>query len=532
MICIKSLLTNKISTPFIKQRAGEIFLSFVFCLFSFFGITQVNYVQNPSFEILDSCNYANFLYPPRFWDTLRAGGGGGPEICSPCNNLIAVLQVPVNGYRPSFQIPKSGTNYCVYTDFVSSHPLNLEKEYIQNELRRKLLSGKPYCIKVNVSLVNESKYAITEFGAYLDDGSIQTTPYGTSTVTPQIKSPVGIFLNDTINWTEIKGIYIANGTEKYLTLGNFKTNATTNTITMAAPAPPFQIQRDVADYYVDDVSIIEADLPAYAGRDTVICSGDSVFIGRQPEVGLECIWFNNSSQISTGGGIWVKPIATQTFIVHQDVCGIITKDTIQVQIKPKFTGVPKIQSSALALCPKDMANLTIINTPALGTSYNWQSNLSLTSNTNYSVQAIISNTVITATYYNIYLTLQNNGAGLFCPFNSKDSVTIHISDTCFKELVIPNIFTPNDDKINDSWRFKMPLGTTLNLVEVYNRWGTLIYSIDESLLKTNDLLNTINWDGHTTSGEVCGSGVYFYLIKYTDRFKENTVIKGNLSLIR
>ncbi|MBA3682281.1 MAG: gliding motility-associated C-terminal domain-containing protein [Bacteroidetes bacterium] len=481
---------------------------------------------------MDSCNYANFIHPPRFWDTLRAGGGGGPEINSPCNTLLPILQVPVNGFRPSFQLPKSGTNYCVYTNYISTPSINEEREYIQNELRSKLISGKSYCVKLYISLVNESKFAITEFGAYLDNGSISTPRYGTSTLTPQIKSPVGVFLNDTVNWTEIKGIYIANGSEKYLTLGNFKTNATTSLVTMAAPPPPFSIQRNVADYYVDDVSIIELDLKAFAGRDTVLCSGDSVFIGRPLETGLECVWFNNSTQIATGGGLYVKPVTSQNYIVDQDVCGIITKDTVFVQVKPKFAGAPQIQSSSLVLCPNDTANLIVINIPTTGTSYNWQSNLSLNSYTNISTQAKMSNTVISAGFYDISVSITNNGSGSFCPFNNRDTLKIEVSDTCFKELIVPNIFTPNSDKVNDVWRFKMPVGITLNSVYVYNRWGALIYSMNEDLLKGDSKINTINWDGHTTSGEVCGDGVYFYVIKYKNKENEIKIIYGNVSLIR
>ena len=61
--------------------------------------------------------------------------------------------------------------------------------------------------------------------------------------------------------------------------------------------------------------------------------GDSIFIGRQPEVGLECQWFNNTVSIAQGAGIWVKPNTNQQYIIKQDVCGILSYDTIQVNVK-------------------------------------------------------------------------------------------------------------------------------------------------------------------------------------------------------
>ncbi|MEO6303621.1 MAG: gliding motility-associated C-terminal domain-containing protein [Bacteroidia bacterium] len=530
--CIKLSSVNNISIAII-QKTRALLLSFVFCILSFLNYSQVNYVQNASFEKVDSCDNINFYYPPEFWDTLRAGGGGGPEICSPCM-VDPGLRTPTNGYRKSYQVPRTGTNYCFYTNYGSntvspSYPY--EREYIQNQLNKSLTNGKNYCVKFYVSLMNESKYAITEFGAYLDDGSIHTIYYGVSTVVPQIKSPVGLFLTDTLNWTEVKGTYVANGTEKYLTLGNFKTTATTNFSVMIPPTLPPNIQRNVADYYIDDVSIIEMDLPAFAGRDTVLCSGDSIFIGRPLEIGLECTWFNNATQIATGGGFYVKPTTSQSYIVQQDVCGIITKDTVQVIVKPNFSGAPKIQSSYLELCPNDTTNLTLINLPSIGNIYLWQSNLTLTNYSNNITKAKISGSVTMAGNYNIYATVQNNGSGLYCPFIAKDSVTIKISDTCFKEVIIPNIFTPNGDQVNDVWRIKMPLGVLIQEVEVFNRWGILIYQLDNTNLQ-NEKLSVINWDGHTNSGEVCSSGVYFYVIKYRDRFKEKKVLKGNVSLIR
>jgi hypothetical protein len=41
---------------------------------------------------------------------------------------------------------------------------------------------------------------------------------------PQIVSPAGVQLDDTLNWMEISAIYTSNGTETYLTVGDFFCN--------------------------------------------------------------------------------------------------------------------------------------------------------------------------------------------------------------------------------------------------------------------------------------------------------------------
>jgi hypothetical protein len=71
-----------------------------------------------------------------------------------------------------------------------------------------------------------------------------------------------------------------------------------------------------------------------------------VFLGRTPEIGLDCQWFNNNIQIAEGAGIWVKPNSTQTYIVKQDLCGIIGYDTVTVAINPTcFVGLNELSNS-------------------------------------------------------------------------------------------------------------------------------------------------------------------------------------------
>lgn len=62
---------------------------------------------------------------------------------------------------------------------------------------------------------------------------------------------------------------------------------------------------------------------------------------------------------------------------------------------------------------------------------------------------------------------------------------------------------------------------------IYNRWGNLIHSNNET-----DKQNVLLWDGRTTSGELCREGVYFYTLTYTDTNGEPQSLKGYLSLFR
>lgn len=68
--------------------------------------------------------------------------------------------------------------------------------------------------------------------------------------------------------------------------------------------------------------------------------------------------------------------------------------------------------------------------------------------------------------------------------------------------LVPNVFTPNGDGINDHWDIKFPESYLNNVVYVYNRYGERVYS-------TNNY--SIPWDG-TRNGTNLPDGTYYYII--------------------
>ncbi|MHC2993449.1 hypothetical protein OB13_18405 [Pontibacter sp. HJ8] len=69
-------------------------------------------------------------------------------------------------------------------------------------------------------------------------------------------------------------------------------------------------------------------------------------------------------------------------------------------------------------------------------------------------------------------------------------------------LEIPNAFSPNGDGVNDTWEIKNIQYYPASKVEIYNRWGNLIYE------KTN---YQSEWDG-TYRGAILPVSTYFYVI--------------------
>jgi len=89
-------------------------------------------------------------------------------------------------------------------------------------------------------------------------------------------------------------------------------------------------------------------------------------------------------------------------------------------------------------------------------------------------------------------------------------------------IYVPNAFTPDGNSINAEF---FALGVNIDdfKMEVYNRWGELIYTGDAQ---------SKSWDG-TYKNLPCPDGVYVWKIYYSDLFTEDSyTIAGHVSLLR
>lgn len=196
--------------------------------------------------------------------------------------------------------------------------------------------NKQYCVKFYVSLSDNSQYATKNLSAYFSkDSCLHVAPPYILPNPAQVANADTIIVKDKTNWQKIELIYASAGAkERFMTIGNMENDANTYTVTAGTGS----IQG--AYYYIDDVSVIDMSTPAFAGKDTIIALGDSVFIGRPPEIGLneDCIWFVSGNPIDTIAGMWVHPGATTTYVLQQTICGEVKYDTVLVTVDPNAVG--------------------------------------------------------------------------------------------------------------------------------------------------------------------------------------------------
>lgn len=319
------------------------------------GFSQINLVPNPSFEILYHCpTDGSQIDSLLAWSTLKSGGGGDPDAFNVCAPPVFV-GVPKN--LNSYQLTHSGNGYAGI-DVASSASPNTRREYIQSKLVSKLQTGHQYCVRFYTSLSNQSTSFVMPLGVYFDSGLVSTPlPRGLANVMPQVYN-TGVQLSDTVNWMKVEGSFTATGIETYITLGDFFTDANSS-IGFFTSSPPASWGNY---YYIDDVSVIDIATPVYAGNDTTIISGDSVFVGRPPEVGLneDCIWFVNNIPKDTVAGLWVKPTVNTTYVLQQSICGTVTYDTVKINISG--VGINEIKKdNSLSIYPNPTTNQFVIS---------------------------------------------------------------------------------------------------------------------------------------------------------------------------
>jgi gliding motility-associated-like protein len=92
------------------------------------------------------------------------------------------------------------------------------------------------------------------------------------------------------------------------------------------------------------------------------------------------------------------------------------------------------------------------------------------------------------------------------------------------ELEVPNVFTPNNDKVNDLFFLKATHLSEINMV-IYDRWGHIVYELISSV-------GNVEWDGKNQQGKDSAEGTYFYTLKATGTDGQSYNKKGTISLMR
>ncbi len=236
--------------------------------------------------------------------------------------------------------------------------------------------------------------------------------------------------------------------------------------------------------------------PSINELDATICSGQSVVYTANFTAGNTLRWNKNGGPINgqTGSSLTVTQSGTYSITESNGACAT-TSAVVIVNVIP----------TPIANAGPDMVvleNDVVTLNGSGGAVYSWSPATGLSSTT-------IANPTFTASQTVTY-TLTVSDPTLQC--STTDDVTILVE----RPIRIPNAITVNHDGQNDVWDIENMSSFPNAIVEVYNRWGTLVWkSVGYDKM----------WDGtNYRNGEVLPDGTYFYIIilnstKFPDPYK-------------
>ncbi len=228
------------------------------------------------------------------------------------------------------------------------------------------------------------------------------------------------------------------------------------------------------------------------GEDIVACDSALVTLSTAAQGGVDYVWQNDS----IGPSIETRKPG-QYILIGTNHCDI-SSDTLQLS----YSSSPIVDLGMdTAFCIGDSFTLNALDSGLV--EYVWQ--------------GVSGDPVFTAFLPGEYRLEVFNEAGC----SGMDTVLLEGLD-CSLQLIVPNVFTPNADGINDQFQIDGLEDVVSFELSIFNRWGIPVYesqTFDEG------------WDG-AVNGEPATDGVYFYRLTFSTEEGISQQKSGSLTLLR
>jgi gliding motility-associated-like protein len=235
----------------------------------------------------------------------------------------------------------------------------------------------------------------------------------------------------------------------------------------------------------------------------VICQGDAVTLNVVSEEGTcpNWRWYTESCHgtfAGKGDTLSVSPPVTTVFYVRQEgPCD--TSECKSVLVEVKTSPIALLDAEISADC--NGVTITIHNNSINAQSYVWQFSGGAISTLQYPAP---HNFPFHVPIKILLVAIHSNGC--------KDTA-LFVSDPLafedFYSIEIPNVFSPNNDNINDEYfiSYKGNIHSCYHL-EIFDRWGARVF-----LSENPDE----HWDGKTKQANVANPGTYFYVLQIAEK---------------
>ena len=442
------------------------------------------------------------------------------------------------------QFPRTGNNmigmliYDIPNDTIS---YNNYREYVQGRLSVPLDTSKKYLVEFFTSLGDYSSLASNNLGAWFPSNRVDTNSWEPLLVKPHIYE--NRIISDSQSWTYIHGVVKPTDRFSYIIIGNFFTDSITSIIDHSTCGGAYYFIDDVAVYELEEglnvfgpqkacfgetVTLYATGASSYKwvdtlnpdiilstdstytfrptktttfsvkggwktlyitvevlkpsnslGNDTLLCQGDSILLDVTSD-SVTYRWFDNDTNstkyIDSPGTYWVE--------VESQINYCTLRDTIEITS-------PTFQDFAdTSLCLEDSLVLNAEIYSSYNLAYIWQDN---STSTNYTIKE-------PGLYWVQISGLCNNYT---------DSLIVDYRQC---NIIVPNVFTPNGDAINEYFVIE-GLQEDIYQLQVFNRWGQIVYQNKD-------------YDNEWNAPKI-NTGVYYYVLR-----SDTELYKGLIYVIK
>jgi gliding motility-associated-like protein len=523
-----------------------------YCMFSFTGIAQPNFVYNGSFERYTSCpDNLSLIARCIGW---RSATAGSPDFYHTCGSGVVGVPINVQGY----QMPLEGKGYSgIYAYTGGAATANEYREYITSTIPD-MIVGMAYDVSFSVSLADSSKFACDGLGVLFYKDGFNGNGVSVIGTKPQVSFDNLGIVTEKNGWIRLRTKFTADSAYGNIVIGGFNKDSDIHLQVVTG-------NDSNAYYYIDSV-VVKKYCDTIPGRHSITVCKEQPFEFTLVHPREQDVYTWNTG--ANTQSILIQHAGNFTCTSIKD-CDYYV-DTFYVK---EFDGYAQTQRDTL-VCKEDVQQL-VLRLPSGATSYTWNTG-ARAQETNINDIGVFWGGYIkdciyhTDTFHVKYRTFDGNitlgrdrflcidessitigadlGNGLKYIWNTGDTTrfispkytghyTLSATDGCrtttdtvyldlrdCKACVFnPTAFTPNNDGRNDVFKALAHCNLTSFELKVFNRFGQQVFS-------TNNIAT--GWDG-LHDGIQAELGTYFYYLRYKVEGENKLYLKkGDVVLIR
>ena len=131
----------------------------------------------------------------------------------------------------------------------------MPRSYISNKLQVPMKKGEKYCVQFFVSMAEASTYASNQIGAHFNKKAFGSESMESLNEKTHVSDEGNKIFNAPYGWDRVCGTYVAEGGEKFITIGNFSSNENTKNMRNKKNNNSKIVLIPAAYYYVDNISV-------------------------------------------------------------------------------------------------------------------------------------------------------------------------------------------------------------------------------------------------------------------------------------